>query len=352
MMNLLIRLILVIAVVFVTQISSGQDCTTSSTTYDFFSGCTGQTAVPGTGDYSVKVKNNQTLVINGDLTINGILTINLVGSTSEVLVESPYTLTATNLTFTGSATGKVLIIEGPSATLDVSGTLDFGGNTIEIEGEGTIAAGTITGGGSVICEGTGTCPTFDPSPTCAGGGICIEAAVVPVELISFEAKLNEAVSFVGCLLQSLTMTISQLKGLLMVSPITSSARLKVLEQLMRSDHTLNNDESALAGVSYYRLKQTDYDGRFEYFNTKSVSFNGAVTNNITVYPNPVVDVMGVQNFTDKTKDLRLLNIHGKDVTGRVSIKTINSGLILDLCQLESGIYFLKTALGTNKIIKQ
>lgn len=42
------------------------------------------------------------------------------------------------------------------------------------------------------------------------------------------------------------------------------------------------------GVSYYRLKQTDYDGKYEYFDMIAISYELAANNNcvLTVYPNP------------------------------------------------------------------
>lgn len=42
------------------------------------------------------------------------------------------------------------------------------------------------------------------------------------------------------------------------------------------------------GVSYYRLKQTDFDGKYEYFNIESVKVNGAASfTDISIFPNPV-----------------------------------------------------------------
>jgi len=48
------------------------------------------------------------------------------------------------------------------------------------------------------------------------------------------------------------------------------------------------DESPLLGVSYYRLKQTDFDGKFTYSDLRKVEVSEIKTN-FKVYPNPVID---------------------------------------------------------------
>jgi hypothetical protein len=47
------------------------------------------------------------------------------------------------------------------------------------------------------------------------------------------------------------------------------------------------DENPLMGTSYYRLKQTDYDGSFEYSELQAV--NVLRTLNFSVKPNPATD---------------------------------------------------------------
>ena len=78
------------------------------------------------------------------------------------------------------------------------------------------------------------------------------------------------------------------------------------------------DEAPLAGTSYYRLKQTDYDGKYEYFNLVTVnnqrSAGGGfpVLNVQAVGPNPFTHTFYI-NFdltTDGPVEVRLMNMQG------------------------------------------
>lgn len=52
------------------------------------------------------------------------------------------------------------------------------------------------------------------------------------------------------------------------------------------------DENPLSGVNYYRLKQIDFDGRFEYSQERAVNFG--VTEIMSVYPNPATNIATVE----------------------------------------------------------
>lgn len=57
---------------------------------------------------------------------------------------------------------------------------------------------------------------------------------------------------------------------------TSFEKLKTVSGAGNSDHVLNyseKDEAPLHGISYYRLKQMDYDGKTSYSRVVTVEFN-------------------------------------------------------------------------------
>lgn len=94
------------------------------------------------------------------------------------------------------------------------------------------------------------------------------------------------------------------------------------------------------GISYYRLKQTDFDGKFSYSDIIAVNVK-SIENKFSVFPNPVSNkqftISGLVNDEDYTISLC-------DLSGRIikSIKTekeseINLQIEEELCQ---GYYFV------------
>jgi hypothetical protein len=72
-----------------------------------------------------------------------------------------------------------------------------------------------------------------------------------------------------------------------------------------------------AGINYYRLKQVDFDGTFEY--SKVVAINAVGNNDIVTYPNPAKDKVYVQYDRSKGPG----KIYLLDALGRRIAATIN-----------------------------
>ena len=95
------------------------------------------------------------------------------------------------------------------------------------------------------------------------------------------------------------------------------------------------DEFPYLGISYYRLKQTDYDGKYEYFEPKSVEIKEDGGGNIVVCPNPASETVTIRSKEGETFDLM-------DICGRI-IKTFTIQNAIEQIQvnLPSGIYFIR-----------
>lgn len=88
------------------------------------------------------------------------------------------------------------------------------------------------------------------------------------------------------------------------------------------------DTEALDGTSYYRLKEVDFDGTSETFNT--VSVNIAPTHDINVYPNPVAagNAATVEiPFADSQVEVSLINIEGKKIFSKIFGREANKKTI-------------------------
>ncbi len=112
------------------------------------------------------------------------------------------------------------------------------------------------------------------------------------------------------------------------------------------------DEQPNTGINYYRLKQTDYDGRFSYSDIKAVTFN--IKSQVTIYPNPVAqhDVLYI-NFPDEGKHtISILTITGQEIMKR-DFSQVNGVEIsiagLNLCK---GMYFVSVAGPDNTLIEK
>ncbi len=98
------------------------------------------------------------------------------------------------------------------------------------------------------------------------------------------------------------------------------------------------------GISYYRLKQTDFDGKFKYSTIiASENCRGALTE-LFIYPNPTNNIL---NFTFSIPETDNIVLSLFDINGRL-VNTIHQGQIaigtynyqVDLSQQKCGIYFL------------
>ncbi len=104
------------------------------------------------------------------------------------------------------------------------------------------------------------------------------------------------------------------------------------------------DELTNAKVIYYRLKQVDYNGEFEYSNIINLTAKGLnAATQISIFPNPASGSISIDGLTEQAIVY--------DAVGR-AVLTINTNGLVDVSQLTPGVYFVKTSTETVKFVKQ
>ncbi|HHS95451.1 MAG TPA: T9SS type A sorting domain-containing protein, partial [Phaeodactylibacter sp.] len=101
------------------------------------------------------------------------------------------------------------------------------------------------------------------------------------------------------------------------------------------------DEKVQPGVNYYRLKQVDYDGKFAYSDIVTVQL-GEEGVDVSVYPNPVTDVITLSNVLGKAKVYNALGVLVK------TFEIVEPRQSFDVSDLESGMYYIEFEQGVNK----
>lgn len=115
------------------------------------------------------------------------------------------------------------------------------------------------------------------------------------------------------------------------------------------------DFSPLFGISYYRLKQTDFNGSIRFFNRKRVILSFNADAQVNLYPNPTEGYLTIVAPENELEVLRLYNTLGLEVQVKVQeVRSMNQQmeLMLNLSSIRAGIYFLKTKNSFFKIKKQ
>ena len=172
----------------------------------------------------------------------------------------------------------------------------------------------------------------NPMPPTA---ICSVPTTLPVELVSFEAKMFKNTTQ----LTWQTASESQVSHF----EIERSSDAKVFESIFQIKATNTNaihnykttDNTPLSKISYYRLKSVDFDGKTDYSKVQSVNFDKGLFKNVKIFPNPFKDVLQIQS------DGGSYFYNVSDVLGKVVASgTLKGFSIINTASIAKGFYFI------------
>jgi hypothetical protein len=116
------------------------------------------------------------------------------------------------------------------------------------------------------------------------------------------------------------------------------------------------DNGLIPGTHYYRLKQVDFDGSYEYSDVKALTTNDERGAEITMAPNPVQDNLSVaigSRLDGGSAQLVIHNAYGQQVyQGEIGLTEGKGQKVLSLSHLKPGVYMLRLRSGDETIQKR
>jgi len=107
-----------------------------------------------------------------------------------------------------------------------------------------------------------------------------------------------------------------------------------------------SDKQALAGVSYYRLKQIDLDGKFEYSPVRAVAAsNTAMDAELSAYPNPTSTSVQLSLPSEANGMVRVMSLTGQTVWEGTAAQLAAKNNTLDMSRFQSGTYLISLSNG-------
>jgi len=209
-----------------------------------------------------------------------------------------------------------------------------------------------------IGDGTTTTPRTTPV---TASSLCTVA--LPVELILFEAKKNSQIVNLRWSTASENnndyFTVERSSDMFQFDKV---AMVKGAGTSTMQSNYITTDPFPLEGISYYRLKQTDYDGKFTYSQIISIEFTyGNNGMEVVAYPNPVngqyrnnvtLYVSGVSQ--DSSIVIVMRDVLGKEYYSRVLLNNQNGKAQFEIESSEPlarGVYIIY-ASSNNKLVSE
>ena len=188
--------------------------------------------------------------------------------------------------------------------------------------------------------------------------------ILPVELISFDAYQKENNILLNW------STASEINNeYFEVHHSIDGTNFRKIQQVSGVGNSIQVNHYALThknptnGINYYRLKQVDYDGKFEYSDIISVDFRGEDDQVVSVFPNPFTESITLKipssernNSYNNRHSIKIYDSNNRLIQSN-KFPNDQDTIQLDLSDLSEGIYFVSIDLGNDnyhivRVLKQ
>ena len=292
---------------------------------------------------TITIKSSSTLYITGDLVVKNNLVLNNSGTliiTGDLTAKNGANITINgggNVKISGDASfdnNTVVLVKG---VLQVVGSLTFGNNN-SFSGNGSV----VVGSGCSYWTGPGGCST----------------GTLPIKLLSFTAEHDKGVVNVEWKTASEEnnefFTIERTNDGVNYQPI---ATIPGAGTTLKQSSYSYEDSNPPSGKIYYRLSQTDYDGKSETFQHVVVDITSSNESSFQIFPNPLKgSLLNIIISNAEEGSIEVINMKGDKIIAReVGDQELNFQLNLG-DNLQPGFYYVnyKSASGVKvaKLVKQ
>jgi hypothetical protein len=353
-----------------------------------------------TGNITSIGNNNSTITVNGSastLYVTGNLTTN-TGNNVSLNTNGPGVFNVANLTVgannnvninnnsTNSTLSKVVVRNNLtlnnqssmsiSGVIVVKGIFDAANNgNISINGSGAFSAqGQVFKGANTIDPSLSYCEAADPcvfaleNPASKCNKVCIAlggfpgnggSTTLPVTLVNFSAVYEP----VSAQVRLGWMTGSEMNNdFFTIERSADAIHYETRETVQGAGNSrerlayVTYDENPLPGTSYYRLKQTDFDGQSTYYKPMAVENTNQAKFGFSLVPNPSNGQQLNLALKGEGMDQVLVSVYGH--LGQMvyeSVMSVTDGSQLNIQFLQSlpnGIYWVKVRKGNETVTRQ
>jgi Lamin Tail Domain/Secretion system C-terminal sorting domain len=294
--------------------------------------------------------NTQIQALSGTIAMGGYCLISLAGGTTNGVALPSMVYGTTPISVTGtinmSATnGKVALCNSTTALTGSPGTLPAalgnpGGASAAIVDFVGFGTANQYEGASAAPPGSNTTSIRRNSgdTNVNGSDFSVASSPLPILLINFEAKKNILSFSTATETKSSHFEIERSQDGKLFANV---GRVEAAGNSIATKKYEFEDKTAMKGVNYYRLKQVDWDGRFEYSKVVS-TYLGDKSLDATVISSQANQLsLSIQSNSNEDATLQIVDMNGRLVVIYPTFLTKDNNVIMFDTNLQNGTYALK-----------